>query len=378
MIRNVPSFHFILQILLASYCYTLVEGFGIFPTDTHLRFNEDYSHSRCLHHRQQPQHYPSSLLWAKRSKNVNDSSSSASSMSSPGLWQRPIRAPRPVLGNVVSKYDRRPTTGSSSSAGRTIRPQGKPLSDSNLDAPTSLLKITGGIVQGRRLESPRVHLRPMMAKVKEAVFSSLSSLGMYDQATVRHLDIFSGSGSVGLESLSRGASHCTFVDFSEDCCQTSARNFQRCFSSTTTTVDETEIDKSLQVVCADYRQALQNPSSVGMDPTQYFHLVTLCPPYEEVLYGELLQAIANSPLIGEDTIILVEYPIELKTLPHVVPRGQTLATEDNNSQRGDVKDLGGALIGIRNRRYGRTVIAMYICNPTGKLPAAESRPEEFV
>ena len=103
---------------------------------------------------------------------------------------------------------------------------------------------------------------------------------------------------------------------------------------------------------------------------------------------------ANSVLVGEDTIVMVEYPVELGCLPHVIGR------ED-----------GGVLIGVRNRRYGRTVslgsvsslcsltccnkhnnsynlinllscyyqvIAMYIVNPTGDLELAESRSEEFI
>ena len=70
----------------------------------------------------------------------------------------------------------------------------------------------------------------------------------------------------------------------------------------------------------------------------------------------------NSPVVTDDTVVMVEYPVELGCLPHVVRR----------------EDGGGAMIGVRNRRYGRTVIAMYIVNPTGKLPVANSRPEEFV
>ena len=90
-------------------------------------------------------------------------------------------------------------------------------------------------------------------------------------------------------------------------------------------------------------------------------MVTLCPPYEEISYFDLIDAVANSPVVTDDTVILIEYPVELGCLPHVIPR------ED-----------GGALVGVRNRKYGRTVIALYVVNPSGKLNGAESRPEEFV
>ena len=280
-----------------------------------------------------------------------------------------------------------------------------------------------------------------MGKVKEAVFSTFYSLGLYDDNVnvnvndnysgkrIRYLDIFSGSGSVGLESLSRGATHCTFVDLSDDCCAAAARNMEWCFGTTsssrgttassssssssssngnnnsinnksrsgipiqnyndkedeTATSTTTPLSKTFQIVCADYLQALRDPASVGMDPHQVpYHIVTLCPPYEEVVYADLLEAVANSPLIGEDTVVLVEYPIELKTLPHVIRRTAVVSDDDDDVTRDCMGSSStgsagpGALIGIRNRKYGRTVIAMYVCNPTGRLQGAESRPEEFV
>lgn len=268
----------------------------------------------------------------------------------PANLKRKIVAKRVALGHVVPKSVR--TKGSGGSANPRLRPQGK-AREAGLNNP-SLLKILGGSQKGRRLDSPQVYLRPMMGKVKEALYSTLTSFGLYeDGVPCRHLDIFTGSGSVGLESLSRGATSCTFVDLSPDCCSAVERNLKWC---------QFDDEPNTQVVCADALQALRDPSSVGIDTVVPYQIVTLCPPYEEVVYADLLEAVANSPLVGEDTIVVLEYPIELNMLPHVVRR--------------DVDS--GALIGVRNRKYGRTVIAMYICNPSGKLEAAGSRPEEFV
>lgn len=229
-----------------------------------------------------------------------------------------------------------------------LRPQGK-AREAGLNNP-SMLKILGGVARGRRLDSPNVYLRPMMGKVREAVYSTFTSFGLYDFDNTRHLDIFAGSGSVGLESLSRGASHCTFVDFSQDCCSAVERNIKWC-----------QFEGKGNIICADALQVLKAPESSGIPVGTTYQIVTLCPPYEEVVYAELLDAAANSDLVTEDTIVLVEYPVELGCLPHVYSR----------------KD-GGKMIGVRNRRYGRTVIAMYIVNPTGNLEVANSRPEEFV
>ena len=194
-----------------------------------------------------------------------------------------------------------------------------------------------------------------MGKVKEAVYSTFKSFGLYeDDLSTRHLDIFCGSGSVGLESLSRGAKHCTFVDLAQDCCDTTTRNINWCQFG--------EDVQMTRVVKADALQALRDPISVGIPEGFTFNIITLCPPYEEIVYADLLDAVANSPLITEDTVVLVEYPVELGCLPHVLTR------ED-----------GGALIGVRNRKYGRTVIAIYVANPTGRLDeSAQSRPEEFI
>jgi 16S rRNA (guanine(966)-N(2))-methyltransferase RsmD len=266
----------------------------------------------------------------------------------PANLKRQVEARRPPLGHVVPATLKQ----EGGSANPRLRPQGK-AREAGLNNP-SLLKIFGGTARGKRLDSPSVYLRPMMGKVREAVYSTLISFGLYDYS-VRHLDLFSGSGSVGLESLSRGARHCTFCDLSPDCCAAIGRNIEWCDFT------PEHGDYSTQVVCADVLQLLRNPTSVGISEGETFNVVTICPPYEEVVYADLLEATAGSPLVTEDTVVLLEYPIELwGDLPHVY-----------NGDR-------VTMVGIRNRKYGRTVIAMYICNPTGKLEAAGSRPEEFI
>ena len=265
----------------------------------------------------------------------------------PENLRRKIEAKRPALGHVVPARTKVP--GAGGSANPRLRPQGK-AREAGMNNP-SMLKIAGGSAKGRRLDSPNVYLRPMMGKVREAIYSTFTAFGLYDVDNTRHLDVFAGSGSVGLESLSRGAAHCTFVDLSDDCCSAIERNVKWC-----------QFEGQAQIVNADALTAFREPASVGIHADSTFQIVTLCPPYEEVVYGDLLDAVASSDLIADDTVVLVEYPVELGCLPHVIPG----------------KD-GSAMVGVRNRRYGRTVIAMYVNNPTGTLnDAATSRPEEFV
>jgi 16S rRNA (guanine966-N2)-methyltransferase len=273
----------------------------------------------------------------------------------PANLRRKLAVKRPLLGHVVPKSAR--LAAKNAAAGGSNPSQLRQQGQVQLDvAKPSMLKIAGGLARGRKLDSPSVHLRPMMGKVREAVYSTFTSMGLYESSSsatsscCHHLDIFAGSGSVGLESLSRGATSCTFVDLANDCCNCIQRNLVKC-----------QFETSGQVVCADALLALNDPQSVGIPADQNFSIITICPPYEEVVYGDLLEAVANSPLVKDDTVVLIEYPIELGFLPHVVAR-----------------DDGGAMVGVRNRKYGRTVIAIYVVNPTGKLNHAESRPEEFL
>ena len=222
---------------------------------------------------------------------------------------------------------------------RTARQQGKaaPLRE------IQKLYVTGGDCRGRKIRTPDVFLRPMMSRVREALFSIL-----YPSNCVRdsgqHLDLFAGAGTVGIEALSRGMGKATFVDFSPTCTQTIRDNLE--------TLGLTERGRVLQASCLD---VLRRPESFGL--TEPFTLVTMTPPYEEVIYAELMDALATSPLLAEDTMLVIEYPVELGLLPPAFADGR--------------------FVGIRNRRYGRTVLAIYVRSPSGKLDLTPYS-EEFV
>ncbi len=77
------------------------------------------------------------------------------------------------------------------------------------------MRVIAGDAHGRRLKAPRgLHTRPTTARARESIFSRLAVRMELNGARV--LDIFAGSGSLGIESLSRGAAHVTFVDSSRD------------------------------------------------------------------------------------------------------------------------------------------------------------------
>ena len=73
------------------------------------------------------------------------------------------------------------------------------------------MRVVAGELGGRRLVAPEgVSTRPTTDRVREAIFNALGSLGVIDGALVA--DLFAGSGAIGIEALSRGAAHCTFVE----------------------------------------------------------------------------------------------------------------------------------------------------------------------
>jgi 16S rRNA (guanine966-N2)-methyltransferase len=73
------------------------------------------------------------------------------------------------------------------------------------------MRVVSGTAKGRRLQAPPgAGTRPTSDRVREAVFSALESMGVVRDATV--VDLFAGTGAMGIEALSRGARHVTFVD----------------------------------------------------------------------------------------------------------------------------------------------------------------------
>ena len=154
--------------------------------------------------------------------------------------------------------------------------------------------------------------------------------------------MFAGSGSVGIEALSRGACHTTFVDLAPECTQTAMRNAVNC-----------GFDGQASFVCARAEDVLTDPLRFGLN--EPYGLISITPPYEEVIYKILIDAVCNSPLVVQDTLVVIEYPVEMGTLPFIL---------------GDDK-----LYGIRNRKYGRTVLGLYVYRPNKKY---DMRPDEFL
>lgn len=223
---------------------------------------------------------------------------------------------------------------------RDVRPQGKSSKLQELQT----IRLTGGLHRGRKVYAPGVFLRPMMEQVREALFSMLSSTDVFQEDCLA-LDLFAGSGVLGLESLSRGVGRATFVDAAGVCARMISDN-----------CDMLHLSPRVRVLKMMAEHFLEAPQKFGQEKP--FQLVTLTPPYEEVSYPKLLDTLCKSPAIGQDTIVVIEYPIEIGAFPY------HLGEDD-------------VLQGLRCRTFGRTVLAIYAAKPSGRDLGISSRPEEF-
>jgi 16S rRNA (guanine966-N2)-methyltransferase len=87
------------------------------------------------------------------------------------------------------------------------------------------MRVVAGTARGRRLTAPKGRdVRPTSDRVREAIFSSLESLGVVQEASV--VDLFAGTGALGVEALSRGAARAVFVDASTAACRVIEANLR--------------------------------------------------------------------------------------------------------------------------------------------------------
>jgi 16S rRNA (guanine966-N2)-methyltransferase len=150
-----------------------------------------------------------------------------------------------------------------------------------------MLRIIGGRHRGRRLRfPPGVDIRPTPDRVRETLFNWLQPRIV----GARVLDLFAGSGALGLEALSRGAAHATFVE-----------KDRRAAAAIEALVREwQEVDAT--VLCGDAMSWLS--SAVPMRP---FDVVFLDPPYDASLLGAAATGLARAGLLAPDARIYVEH-----------------------------------------------------------------------
>lgn len=156
-------------------------------------------------------------------------------------------------------------------------------------------RIISGSARGIRLQMvPGDITRPITDMVKEALFNIL---GTEDLAGSAWLDLFGGTGSVGIEALSRGAKFATFIDLNRSAITTIQANLEK-----------TRLKAQADVIQADAFAFLKRP------PTRTFDYIYIAPPQYKGWWERALQDLdANSGWTKEDTWVIVQIdPIEYK------------------------------------------------------------------
>jgi 16S rRNA (guanine(966)-N(2))-methyltransferase RsmD len=189
------------------------------------------------------------------------------------------------------------------------------------------MHVIAGSQKGRKLVciEPSV-VRPTSGRVKEALFSIIG----HDLTGVWFLDLFAGTGAVGIEALSRGAHRVAFVDSHPKALQCLRKNLAHCDFFARVEIQERTVDDFLR------RSFTHRP----------FDIVFADPPYDEDRGNSLLSTLGRSAMIAPGTVIILEHPTK------------RLLT-----------DRIGRLLRTRHYRYGDTSLSKYQVLPDGTEPS---------
>ena len=177
------------------------------------------------------------------------------------------------------------------------------------------MRVITGKARGIVLKTPDgMATRPTADRVKEAIFNIIQ----FDVPTARVLDLFGGTGQLGIEALSREANSAVFVDEREDACRLIKENLKR-----------TKLEQYGKVIRSDYMAYLRNCK-------EKFDIILLDPPYAEVFLENSLKMITEIDILQTGGIIVAERPLG-KELPWDFP----------------------GFSRSRDYKYGKTLITIY-------------------
>ena len=177
------------------------------------------------------------------------------------------------------------------------------------------MRVITGKARGVTLKTPEgMTTRPTTDRVKEALFSIIQ----FEIPGANVLDLFGGTGQLGIEALSRGAKSCTFVDAGESACRLIRENLKR-----------TRLEQDARVIRSDYLAYLKRCRET-------FQIIFLDPPYAEVFLENALKCITEIDILQSGGIIVAERPL-----------GKELPWEFEGFQRS------------RDYKYGNTLLTVF-------------------
>ena len=149
------------------------------------------------------------------------------------------------------------------------------------------MRVIGGRLKGRKLISFKAdHIRPTTDRVKETVFNIL--MGVVEGSQV--LDLFSGTGNLSVEAISRGAASVEAVEYHRKSLQIMRQNFTAL-----------GISDRIRIVASDVFEYLQKYQG------QPYDLILIDPPFTEKIADRVMAALASSRAVGPQTVVTIEY-----------------------------------------------------------------------
>lgn len=177
------------------------------------------------------------------------------------------------------------------------------------------MRVISGLAKGVNLKTPDgLDTRPTTDRIKEAMFSIIH----FEIPGARVLDLFGGTGQLGIEALSRGAKSVVFVDHAQSACNLIRENLKK-----------TKFDDFAKVIRSDYESFLKNTK-------EKFDIILLDPPYAEIFLENSLKLISEIDILQTNGIIVTERPVE-------------------KSLSWDIPDYSRS----RDYKYGKTLLTIY-------------------
>lgn len=178
------------------------------------------------------------------------------------------------------------------------------------------MRVIAGTAKGRRLKAPEGNgVRPTADRVKEAMFSIIQ----FDIEGAKALDLFAGSGALGIEALSRGAAHCVFVEAAGEASKILRENIAACGVENKSTVQKGQAE--------DFAPLWRGGP---------FDLVFLDPPYGKGLIEKMTQSLLTCQLLSDRVIIIAE-----------------------SDEKDDLPQAVGPIARKKAYRYGNTRVSIY-------------------
>ena len=149
------------------------------------------------------------------------------------------------------------------------------------------MRVVAGSAKSLKLKTIEgMETRPTQDRIKETLFNMIQ----YDIAGGTFLDLFSGSGAIGIEAISRGVKKAVFVENNPNAIQCIMENLKK-----------TQLEDQAEVIREDVFSALRR-----LDGREKFDYVFMDPPYNHMLEKEVLTYLAKSDLLEKDALIIVE------------------------------------------------------------------------